>query len=157
MQFPANFRALRMALSSSLHIVGGGRASKFNGLQHASKFKPQLDKAIKLWKRKPKGTTLQKLCYNTLHNEISKCGQWTNFISGKLDTLDPTGSQGITFTIDMWDHLRSDIRKSPSPTQTCFLKTVINSWATHPTGMGKSLCCHAYLVVRKRRMSSNTT
>ena len=90
-------------------------AVKFNGLQHASKFKPQLDKAIKLWKRKPKGTTLQKLCYNTLHNEISKCGQWTNFISGKLDTLDPTVSQGITFTTDMWDLLRSDIRKSPSP------------------------------------------
>ena len=105
-------------------------AVKFNGFQHASKFKPQLDKAIKLWKRKPKGTTLQKLCYHTLHNEISKCGQWTNFISGKLDTLDPTGSQGITFTTDMWDLLRSDIRKSPSPTQTCFLKTVINSWAT---------------------------
>jgi hypothetical protein len=115
-------------------------AQKFERLQHASKCKSELHEAIKKWTRKPSGEdrpacnfsgpSLQKIFYNTLHRTISKNAQWTNFISGKLDTLAPTGAQAITFTSDMWSQLCSDLRKTPSPTQTCFLKTVINSWAT---------------------------
>ena len=105
-------------------------AQKFERLQHASQCKFELDKAVRKWRRNPSGLSLQKLCYTILHNSISRSEQWTKFISGKLDTLAPTGAQAITFTSVMWNQLCSDVRKTPSPTQTCFLKTVINSWAT---------------------------
>ena len=53
------------------------------------------------------------------------------FINGKLIVLGASqGPEGFVLTDSMWCDLCRVIKKSTSVVQTCFLKTVINSWYT---------------------------
>ena len=104
-------------------------ASCMTSLRHASQCSNILSGAIQQWKTGGAKSSLQKLVYTSIQRSISNdTALWVDFIQDKLSVLAP--SPEFQVTPQTVAQLFTEVRSIPSHSQTCFLKSVINSWAT---------------------------
>jgi hypothetical protein len=118
-------------------------AVKFKGLRHSSTCKIALSRAVCDWKANARKASLQKVFHTCVSHSIACKVSWVPFINGKLIVLGASSGPGdFDLSPQVWHEFCLVVRKSPSSSQTCFLKTVINSWyTTHRMGEVPLLPC----------------